>query len=102
MGDYFSELLRKEEMRPACKKCGKIISKLQGRRDHVGAHLNATLLCPFVDCGYSGSEGTMLVHLHRKHGKNLHTLTKEQRSRFEESKKEFYDQVEAVMGKFFP
>uniref|UniRef100_A0A1I7Y0W9 C2H2-type domain-containing protein n=1 Tax=Steinernema glaseri TaxID=37863 RepID=A0A1I7Y0W9_9BILA len=101
MEDYFPELLRKEEMRPACKKCRKRICLPRGRRDHVGAHLKATFPCPLPNCRYSGQLGSMLVHLHCKHGKNLQMLTKDQRGRFEESRRAFVDQVEAAMGEFF-
>uniref|UniRef100_A0A1I7YVU0 C2H2-type domain-containing protein n=1 Tax=Steinernema glaseri TaxID=37863 RepID=A0A1I7YVU0_9BILA len=50
---------------------------------------------------YSGNVATMFNHLHNKHGKILQKLTEKQRGRYEESRRKFHEQVDAVMHKYF-
>uniref|UniRef100_A0A1I7ZYD1 C2H2-type domain-containing protein n=1 Tax=Steinernema glaseri TaxID=37863 RepID=A0A1I7ZYD1_9BILA len=104
MGDYFPEL---QGMRvPAkvnliCKKCGKREVTLRERRDHVGVHIHADFPCPFSDCGFSGGVTVMFTHLQSTHKTNLHSLTDEERGRYEDARTTFYEKVEAVMEEYF-
>uniref|UniRef100_A0A1I8AFV2 Transposase n=1 Tax=Steinernema glaseri TaxID=37863 RepID=A0A1I8AFV2_9BILA len=54
-----------------------------------------------LQCGYSGREATMALHLPKKHGKSLQTLTKKQRGLLEDSRRNFHEQVDAVIEEYF-
>uniref|UniRef100_A0A1I7ZRI6 C2H2-type domain-containing protein n=1 Tax=Steinernema glaseri TaxID=37863 RepID=A0A1I7ZRI6_9BILA len=86
----------------SCKKCGKICAAVHLRRDHVGAHLNMKMHCPLRVCKYSGSMGSVKQHLSGVHEKTLAKLTVGERYRFEEARRKFYEEVDAVMADYFP
>uniref|UniRef100_A0A1I7YBB4 C2H2-type domain-containing protein n=1 Tax=Steinernema glaseri TaxID=37863 RepID=A0A1I7YBB4_9BILA len=98
----FAEPMRRVKIKPTCKKCGKGLSPLHQRRDHVGIHINAKFLCPFSECGYSARVMTMFHHLRTVHSTTLHNLTDEERGRYKDARKKFYEKVDAVMGDYFP
>uniref|UniRef100_A0A1I8APV9 C2H2-type domain-containing protein n=1 Tax=Steinernema glaseri TaxID=37863 RepID=A0A1I8APV9_9BILA len=100
MGNYFPEVLLTKRV-PCCKKCKKEVSTVERRRDHVGAHLKAKFPCPFLDCGYAGREVGVARHLSRKHRTTLRSLSDEEHKRFDDARKTFHEQVNAVMGEYF-
>uniref|UniRef100_A0A1I8ABT7 C2H2-type domain-containing protein n=1 Tax=Steinernema glaseri TaxID=37863 RepID=A0A1I8ABT7_9BILA len=100
MEDYFPDLPRPKGVL-SCKKCGKRVATPVKRRDHVGAHLNATFPCPFSECAYSGRVNMMAIHVSKKHGKNLQSLGDKERRQYEDAKKTFHEQVDAVMEEYF-
>uniref|UniRef100_A0A1I7Z4K6 C2H2-type domain-containing protein n=1 Tax=Steinernema glaseri TaxID=37863 RepID=A0A1I7Z4K6_9BILA len=100
MEEYFPEQ-RTDEVEPFCKKCGKNRPSVRDRRDHVGEHINVKFPCPFRNCAFSGCVKQMFAHFRYKHKKNLSDLTREQQSRYEESRRKFHEKVDAVMGRGF-
>uniref|UniRef100_A0A1I8AGF9 C2H2-type domain-containing protein n=1 Tax=Steinernema glaseri TaxID=37863 RepID=A0A1I8AGF9_9BILA len=95
------ETLRRREAEFTCRKCGKFCVDPSFRRDHVGLHLNLKILCPIRECKGFMRARSMVAHLYNMHGKTLAKLTKGERERFEESRKTFYEEVDAVMEEYF-
>uniref|UniRef100_A0A1I7YBW7 C2H2-type domain-containing protein n=1 Tax=Steinernema glaseri TaxID=37863 RepID=A0A1I7YBW7_9BILA len=86
---------------PSCRSCGQRIASLRQRRSHIGTHRSLEIPCPFRSCSYSGCLRPLEKHIQNKHGRKIRYLSEEERERFKDSRRLFYEEADAVMEEYF-
>ncbi|KAK0413824.1 hypothetical protein QR680_007013 [Steinernema hermaphroditum] len=102
-----SEYCNRSLVQPATKPgiyCIKCCRKQQltfQRRDHVGAHLELEVPCPYKECTFSAQLQRLGRHLREVHSIRLSQMKLEMKLEYEAAKEEFLRRVDAAMSDYF-